>query len=276
MEDLIEISCCNEEILTPINGNILGGTFAYISKKNPTLERKNQDSLGLFANSTQAVFIVADGIGGHRMGDEASKIAVEAILSELRTQPTITSDLIYAAILKANQQIRSLNVGAGTTLCLCFINNGILTFYNIGDSRGIHLSGKGNIKTETMDHSSAGLAAKSDLFKKEEILAKENGNHLLYALGDEILNISVIGPIEINQRDNVLLSSDGLTANLSSDEVCLQITQGLLTDRVQSLLNSIDKKIESGLGHPDDLSILLFSFGRSDTTESSESEEKKV
>ena len=82
----LEILCCNEELSKPVSGNILGGTFCYFTRKNPVLERKNQDSIGLYAQENQAILIVADGIGGHRLGDEASKIAVQTIIELIRPE----------------------------------------------------------------------------------------------------------------------------------------------------------------------------------------------
>ena len=183
---------------------------------------------------------------------------------------TISFNHIYQWILAANNEIRSLNVGAGTTICVGFIDDNKLTFFNTGDSNGIHISGKGNTKTQTTDQSSAGLAIASDLFSESEIRQKDGGNQLIHALGDEILNLSICGPMEINTRDNILISSDGLTANLSNDDINQAITQGTLNERVQSLVELTHQKMNSPSGHHDDLTILLFTPGRSDSIENPE------
>ena len=64
-KDNIEILCCNEDLSVPLSENILGGTCSYIAKKSPQSEKKNQDSIGIYAREKEAVFVVADGIGGH-------------------------------------------------------------------------------------------------------------------------------------------------------------------------------------------------------------------
>jgi serine/threonine protein phosphatase PrpC len=276
MDEITEIKALNEELPTPQNGNILGGTYAYLTQKNPTLERKNQDSVGIYANDHQAILIVADGIGGHRMGDEASKIAVSSIIDACKKRNIIDIDDIYQSIIEANQKVRGLNVGAGTTICIGFVNNDSLTFFNSGDSKGIHISGKGKVKTETVDHSSAGLASHSELFSTKAIEEQDGGNQLIHALGDEVLHVAVSGPIEITTRDSILLCSDGLTANLKHDEIAQIITIGSINDRVVGLQEMAQKKMNGDNGHPDDLSIVLFSLGRSDSTETTEEEEKKA
>ena len=245
-----------------------------MTQRNPTLERKNQDSVGIYANDHQAILIVADGIGGHRMGDEASKIAVSSIIDACKKRNIIDIDDIYQSIIEANQKVRGLNVKAGTTICIGFVNNDSLTFFNSGDSKGIHISGKGKVKTETVDHSSAGLASRSELSMKA-IEEQDGGNQLIHALGDEVLHVAVSCPIEITTRDSILLCSDGLTANLKHDEIAQIITIGSINDRVVGL-QEIAQKMNGDNGHPDDLSIVLFSLGRSDSTETTEEEEKKA
>jgi len=272
----IELIGANLELEKPFNGNVLGGTFSYFSKKNPTSERKNQDSIGLYSRDKKAIIIVADGIGGHRMGDEASKIAVSTIINSCKKQENISFIEIYNAILQANKNIRSLNVGAGTTLCLGFIDDNLLTFISTGDSKGIHLSGKGNVKNQTVDQSSAGLANLSELFSENDVSNKSGGNQLVFALGDETLQLTISSPIELNQRDNVLIASDGLTANLSTSEIAQIITTGPVNERVSKLVEQTDHKMTKISGHPDDLSIFLLSFGRSDSTEDPVEEAKKA
>lgn len=275
--DWIKVFCCNEELGNPISENILGGTCSYFSRKNPVLDRKNQDSLGFISKNTEALLVVADGIGGHRMGDEASKIAVTTILDFCSKEKTLTISCIYEAILLANKNVRGLNVGAGTTLCVSFIKENALTFFSTGDSLGVHFSGQGNTKTQTIDQSSAGLAKHSQLFKEQEFATKEGGNQLIYALGDEHIHLSIAGPMEMNQRDQVLLSSDGLTANMSESEISQVITSGPVNERVEQLIRQTNERMHSERGHPDDLTIVLLALGRADaTTEDPEVKEKVV
>jgi len=274
--DWLTVLCCNQELASPASENILGGTCSYFSKKNPTLERNNQDSLGFIANKNQALLVVADGIGGHRMGDEASKIAVQTILEFCKKNDTLSIAAVYEAILQANKKVRALNVGAGTTICTGLIMDNTLAFISTGDSLGVHFSGQGNTKTQTIDQSSAGLAKLSHLFSDEEIENKDGGNQLIYAIGDEHLQLSITGPMEINQRDHILLSSDGLTANLSESEITQFITTGPVNNRVGQLIDLSAKKMQEDHGHPDDLSIILLAMGRSDSTEDLAIKEKEA
>ena len=275
-EENSKIICCNDELERPLSANILSGTCSYFTRKNPILDRKNQDSIGIFANDEKAILIVADGIGGHRMGDEASKIAVSTIIETCAQSKTFDLRTVYEAIIAANKNIRALNVGAGSTLCVGFIEKNELTFLSTGDSIGVHYSGLGNKKTQTVDQSSAGLAKLSHLFDDKDVLSKEGGNQLIFALGDEQIQLSITGPVEMNQRDQILLSSDGLTANLNETEISQMITTGPVNERVIQLVEKSSTAMESKSGHPDDLSIILLSLGRTDSTEDLEVKEKEA
>ena len=70
----------------------------------------------------------------------------------------------------------------------------------------IHISGKGNTKSQTIDHSSAGLARLSGLFKESEIDQLEGGNQLAYALGDEKVELS-ISPARLKLAKEIIFSS---------------------------------------------------------------------
>ena len=116
-----------------------------------------------------------------------------------------------------------------------------------------------------MNQSSSGLATSSDLFSKKEIQAKPGQNHLIYSLGDEVLNVHVSGPIILSSKDSIVLSSDGLTANLSQKEIAEITTQGQAKEKVSKLFESAQKIMTKGTSpgsNPDDLSIILFNSDR--------------
>jgi len=273
---LVEINCSNQSMEDVQVISFLDGTTAYFAHQCPGVDRDNQDSLGITArDETSGILIVADGIGGHRAGDQASKIAVTTVIKEFsKEKNTSLRESVFNGINLSNQQIRNLGVGAGTTIVVALVENKEVTFFTIGDSKGYVFSGQGNIKFQTLEQSSAGLALASDLFSEKEIKPKPGKNHLIYCLGEETLNICINGPISLSARDSILLCSDGMTANLSQEEIAQIIGQGQVVDRATNLVQTAQKKMveNSSDGHPDDLSVVLFNLGRQDEVSNNELE----
>ena len=106
------------------------------------------------------LFLVADGMGGHKAGDYASKCAVETVIqmcSESKGKRMVTA--ISDAINEANTRIRRKAmedenmVGMGTTMVLATVSDDTLTVANVGDSRLYIVSDENTITQITRDHS---------------------------------------------------------------------------------------------------------------------------
>ena len=84
-DSIIEINCSNQSMSEVKDSSFLDGSVAYIAMKCPGLERDNQDSLGAFSQDKNiGICLLADGIGGHRAGDQASKIAISSIIEQFK------------------------------------------------------------------------------------------------------------------------------------------------------------------------------------------------
>lgn len=173
----------------------------------------NEDAFGCKEN----LFVVADGMGGHRAGEVASAIAVETVLSLDLT--TAGEESLREIILKANICIMDeMNShpefsGMGTTIAALLILADQAITAHIGDSRIYQLTATtGELIRLTGDHS---LVA--ELVRKGELTEAEARNHpqrnmLTRALGTK-------GKLEIETHvvprvtgDKFLICSDGLTA----------------------------------------------------------------
>ncbi len=132
----------------------------------------NEDSFAILEDHT--LYIVADGMGGHRAGDVASKLATEAIVDFFRA--TATEDFTWpfhfdarlseeenrllTGIRIANRQIVDRSArsrefhGMGTTVVGCLFSSRKKKMYigHVGDSRAYRVRG-GQIKQMTRDHS---------------------------------------------------------------------------------------------------------------------------
>ena len=98
----------------------------------------SEQPVGSFRN----LFIVADGMGGHKAGDYASKLCVEQIVSSIESSANLTPVTVYEeAIQRANSAIYKESVehqeyeGMGTTMVSCTIEEDVMYVANIGDSK---------------------------------------------------------------------------------------------------------------------------------------------
>ena len=124
----------------------------------------NQDQDYIFASdlplgNLSCLYLVADGMGGHRAGDYASKYTVETVVDHVAgTEGEDPEELLGEAYRIANTQIRLKAArhrefyGMGTTLVSCTICGDMLLVANVGDSR-LYNFHRGELTQVTVDHS---------------------------------------------------------------------------------------------------------------------------
>lgn len=172
------------------------------------------------------LYIVADGMGGHRAGDLASSYAVEKVVEAVERCRDVRPALIFQkAIRYANYQLFQMSKeheayhGMGTTLVALSIDGGEALAVNIGDSRLYEVTSEG-IRQISEDHS---LVA--ELVRKGELSPWEARNHpdkniITRALGiQEEAEIDLF-PFPVEQGNRYLLCSDGLSNMVEDTELC--------------------------------------------------------
>lgn len=163
-----------------------------------------------------AVFAVADGMGGHEAGAEASQAAVEAMMSAFgpgfRTQPDRIA-LMSDAVTRANDAVWArANAGTyrrqmGTTSTLMLIADGQVFLGHVGDSRAYRIRGH-QIEQLTVDHT-MGEAARRDPSLAE--IARTRSHHLTRAIGiRKSVEVDAFGAGAVHPEDRYVLCSDGL------------------------------------------------------------------
>jgi len=172
------------------------------------------------------VFAVADGMGGHEAGEIASGLCVRALaeMPQVTTgERNITAPLLQQYLVRADASIReATGARAGTTLTGAVVVEQMGMPYwlvlNIGDSRTYRLS-QGRFEQISVDHSEV-----QELVDAGEITAQEATVHprrhvVTRALGtgDETEADYWLLPIE--EGDRVLVCSDGLTGELSDEDI---------------------------------------------------------
>jgi protein phosphatase len=236
------------------------GDLAYYTCSRPCSNRPNQDGIGvrIFESGT-TLLAVADGLGGHANGQEAAKIAIERLLRfRIKSARQRVSEQILRKIELAHDWICSLPGGGGTTLVAAEITDSYLRFFNVGDSIGMYCLDKGSVHYKTFEHSVTGLAVESGIMKTQEALDHNQSHVILNALGFQDTRIEMSLPLKRHSKEVILLASDGLTGNLTIDEVSGILSQGSLQDQIHSLVDRTKARMTSESGSPDDLTIVLF------------------
>ena len=170
------------------------------------------------------LFIVADGMGGHKAGDYASRYTIERVVASVsRNAGDEPVSIIKEAINKANELLVAesrgdeAKRGMGTTLVIGTIIGNKLFVANIGDSRLYIVGGTEQIRQITRDHSLV-----QEMVRMGEITAEEARNHpdknvITRALG-ATKDVAVdFFDVHLESGDRLLLCSDGLT-NMVLDE----------------------------------------------------------
>lgn len=170
------------------------------------------------------LFLVADGMGGHKAGDLASRLCVETFVEEAGQNSLKTPvSILNEAVTKANETVfgkakESLDYeGMGTTLVAATIADQILYVANIGDSRlyVIHHS----IEQITEDHSWVEEMVKKGELSEEEMRFHPQKNIITRALGTGEQVTADFFEVELKPGDRVLMCSDGLSNMIDDDEL---------------------------------------------------------
>jgi len=192
---------------------------------------RNEDRMGYCYTRESALFILADGMGGHPGGDLAAQIALQTLAvrfqREAAPQVACPTTFLGTALLAAHQAITRHAQAQGladpprTTLVAALVQGGALTWIHCGDSR-LYLVRDGCLLVRTRDHSY--LAHQVKAGRGEDALHR---NLLFTCLGSPSKPIHDLGgPLRLRQQDKFLLCSDGLWDSLP-EPVIIQRLQAL-------------------------------------------------
>jgi len=202
--------------------------------------------------------IVADGMGGYEGGQEASRIAVEAI-EELYAN-TFTGDprsWLLAGFQAAHNRIQEYAVkypdlhGMGTTCTAIALLDHLLYYAHVGDSR-LYLVRDSSISRLTHDHSYVGRLVANGVIRAEEAESHPQRHILTAALGagNTVTPDSPEQPVSLQSGDVLVLCTDGLWGLLNDQEIQGAVT-GKTSDEICHALVETAKK----RGGPDNITV---------------------
>lgn len=178
----------------------------------------NEDCVGYKEKDGVYLFVLADGLGGHGKGDEASRLAVQTALSVFKksdeqqweTLLATIFESVQAEVMRAQKQMKNTQ-GMKTTLNLVITDKNEALWGHIGDSRTYWFENE-KMPTRTMDHSVPQMLVNSGEIKEKRIRGHEDRNRLLKVIG-----IEWDGPkyqlcesrFSVYQKDAILMCTDG-------------------------------------------------------------------
>ena len=184
------------------------------------VRRNNEDAMypeTSGESSGPAVFIVADGMGGHVAGEVASRLAVDAAASS----DNDPGDRVAAGNRAIREEVAREPTleGMGTTMTLASLDDaGTATFGHVGDSRA-YLFRSGDLRQLTEDHTLAAEYVTQGQIAPEDAASHPQRHILTRTLGlTRFVNVDEI-ELRLEPGDRLLLCSDGLTEMVSDDVI---------------------------------------------------------
>lgn len=187
----------------------------------------NEDSYGIsYPQEKILCAAVADGLGGHGQGKEASEIAVRHLLSCGGDGSFPAREEIQRHFEAANKEIterRASRANMKTTAVYLCIQDDRAVWAHIGDSRLYHFYNE-SLCDYTLDHSVSQMAVALGEIKREEIPGHCDRSRLLRVLGDEEVLTEIHEPIRLKPgRHAFLLCTDGFWESLTEEEMALDL-----------------------------------------------------
>ena len=203
------------------------------------------EPLGVLPN----LLVVADGMGGHKAGDFASKYTVEVLEEELKhTLKEGPEEVLLDAVQTANHKLieaagKDIKLeGMGTTLVVATVIDHTLYFVNVGDSR-LYLINK-DIRQLSRDHSLVEEMVRLGGINEEEARNHPDKNIITRAIGVKENVEADFFEFSLKKGDKILMCTDGL-CNMVDDEEIFAIIKGA-RDIVEAGRTLIDRANENG------------------------------
>jgi PPM family protein phosphatase len=191
---------------------------------------KNEDFY--FCNDN--LFIVADGMGGHKAGEIASRTAVENFIeyfkNSLKNNPQNIQEFMITSVNFANSKVVKLSQGKkdysgmGTTFTGCYIDGNKAHVIHVGDSR-LYLKNSREFKLLTADHTIVGELFRKGLLTYKDTFHHPQRNYLTNVLGTGNELTPDFFSFDLGENDIILLCSDGLNSMLRDTFILKIINQ---------------------------------------------------
>lgn len=246
--------------------------FEFFAITDTGIKRNNNED-SIFVDEHSALFIVADGMGGHSSGEIASQMAVEEMatffnnpnLNEESTWPypyddnlSFKGNKLKTAIAVANEKIQDYaeshfeSRGMGTTVVALHKDKEKIFLAHVGDSR-CYLLRDGKLILLTSDHSWVNEQVKLGILDEKDAQHHPFRNVITRALGTKAEALAEVTETSCKRGDLYLLCSDGLNSMVDDDSI-LRILS--MSQSLEEIGKELVKKANE-MGGEDNISIIL-------------------
>ncbi len=209
---------------------------------------ENQDRMSAFSVGSGYVYLIADGMGGHRGGMDASRLVAEGFrehLSALAPDTPLPEALeraasaVHAELLQAGAAADATKGMGSTVVLAAFLRQAAADMFlvaHVGDSRAYLWRG-GSLRRLTADHSVVQRMVGDNLLTPDEARSHPHANILTRAFGQQASISLEISPAEpVQDGDVFLLCSDGLWGSIGDDVLAEQLAAAVDPDRLAEQL----------------------------------------
>lgn len=184
----------------------------------------NEDFADMVSKKDSGCFVLCDGLGGHGMGDKASRFVVEFVKDyfiKCSTTDEFIADVVdkTQSAIHAKQKELGLDGKMKTTGVILILEKNRAVCLHVGDSRLYHFRNN-NVIFRTRDHSIPQMLVMTGEIKEEDIRKHPDRNKVLRAFGDDHDKLKFeINTLNYNIGDSFLLCSDGFWEPVTENEM---------------------------------------------------------
>lgn len=219
--------------------------------------KNNEDVAYVNTNQYGSILLVADGMGGHRKGEVASKLVLDNLAIPFlnyhkKFNTRRAKKFLKKYMKKANNEIYKLSLSGeeymemGTTAVSCIVGEKESVVFSVGDSRCYIISSVDNsLKQITKDQTYGQLLFDAGQFSKADLMSQPQRNLLINAVGinPELTNAEEF-VLTNSSYNSILLCSDGLYNMVSDSEIQEIMLMDVSTSEKTKLL--IEKALANG------------------------------
>ncbi len=231
----------------------------------PGGRKLNEDYTGHLIIGDYGCYVLADGLGGHRGGEVASKTAVNTIIKAFQISPGASQDHLKSYIAEANSSLEKMKVGVGhsgtpKTTLVVFLTDSVYAYWaHVGDSR-LYLFRAEKLSFQTKDHSVPQHLADSGIISQDRIRFHEDRNRLTSAFDGTSLDRVQYSqkPVLLKKGDVFLLCSDGFWEYVLETEMEKDLKRSSSPETwITSLEKRLLRRVEKGHDNYSALAIFV-------------------
>ena len=236
--------------------------------------KKNEDRMGYCYTRGSGIFILADGMGGHPLGEIAAQLALQTIsaLFQKEAKPVLpdVGAFLEAAALAAHREILRYATLKGmfdnprTTLVAVVVQDGGASWVHCGDSR-LYVVREAGLLVRTRDHSL--LEQRQQHPPMASKFQEPLNRNILFTCLDSPAKpvLDIAGPVPLLQGDTLMLCSDGLWGSLSDEDIVFELAHRPVDEAVPEL---VEKALRKAGDTSDNVTAIALEWETPDSFES--------